>query len=198
MGPCRKGGPIPFRRLRIGRACRGTGRGRACGPISRPWDDRLVTVNLCLSVLGLSPPCLNLTRDETRFSQLRLSETTGRPLAAEDFVEHLERRLGRPIARRAPGRKPSPANTRHSCDTGCHKAGWRPQFTSDPAQHLTCRRIHVFAFSRSNAAVRREIFSRRPVSHADLPCAAHSRHSSSRGDNATPSMTRLIDSRRRA
>ena len=36
------------------------------------------------------------------------AETTGRPLGAAAFVADLERRLGRPIARRAPGRKPTP------------------------------------------------------------------------------------------
>jgi putative transposase len=45
-------------------------------------------------------------RDEARFAMLRRSETTGRPLAAEDFVRDLKRRLGRPVARRTPGRKP--------------------------------------------------------------------------------------------
>lgn len=37
---------------------------------------------------------------------LRASEGTGRPLGTADFVADLERRLGRPIARRSPGRKP--------------------------------------------------------------------------------------------
>ena len=46
-------------------------------------------------------------RWERAFSALRLSEGTGRPLGAADFVADLERLLGRPVARRAPGRKPS-------------------------------------------------------------------------------------------
>ena len=37
---------------------------------------------------------------------IRAAETTGRPLGTAAFVADLERRLGRPIARRAPGRKP--------------------------------------------------------------------------------------------
>jgi hypothetical protein len=34
------------------------------------------------------------------------TEQTGRPLGTTDFIAGLERILGRPIARRAPGRKP--------------------------------------------------------------------------------------------
>ncbi len=36
---------------------------------------------------------------------IRRSERTGRPLATAQFVADLERILGRPIARHAPGRK---------------------------------------------------------------------------------------------
>ena len=36
---------------------------------------------------------------------LRQAEGIGRPLGTADFVTELERRLGRPIARRAPRRK---------------------------------------------------------------------------------------------
>ena len=42
------------------------------------------------------------------FSAIREAESSGRPLATADFVADLERRLGRHIARRAPGRKPRP------------------------------------------------------------------------------------------
>jgi len=45
--------------------------------------------------------------DDPAFASLRAAETTGRPLGTADFVAGLERRLGRPIARRAPGRKPA-------------------------------------------------------------------------------------------
>jgi len=38
---------------------------------------------------------------------LRAAEQTGRPLGATDFIEGLERLLGRRLARRAPGRKPA-------------------------------------------------------------------------------------------
>jgi putative transposase len=70
-------------------------------------DDGLAIVKPLLERLGdfsrlLAPDA----RDEARFSALRRSEASGRPLAAEDFVRDLERRLGRPVARRAAGRKP--------------------------------------------------------------------------------------------
>jgi putative transposase len=49
-----------------------------------------------------------LERDqEAAFDRLRRSETTGRPVGADDFVRDLERRLKRPIVPRAPGRKPA-------------------------------------------------------------------------------------------
>jgi hypothetical protein len=38
-------------------------------------------------------------------------EDSGRPLGTADFVTGLERLLGRPIARRAPGRKPTASVT---------------------------------------------------------------------------------------
>ena len=44
---------------------------------------------------------------EEDFSELRRAETTGRPLGAPEFVDGLEKILGRKIARRAPGRKPT-------------------------------------------------------------------------------------------
>lgn len=39
---------------------------------------------------------------------LRASERMGRPLGTKEFVADLERRLGRPLARRGAGRKPAP------------------------------------------------------------------------------------------
>ena len=44
--------------------------------------------------------------DDSGFAMLRAAEQTGRPLGNAEFIEGLERILGRPIARRAPGRKP--------------------------------------------------------------------------------------------
>jgi hypothetical protein len=43
------------------------------------------------------------------FAALRRSEGSGRPVGTAEFVAGLERVLGRPIARRAPGRKPAAA-----------------------------------------------------------------------------------------
>ena len=43
------------------------------------------------------------------FQTLRSSETTGRPAGNAEFIAGLERLLGRPLARRAPGRKPAAA-----------------------------------------------------------------------------------------
>ena len=40
-------------------------------------------------------------------SALRAAEGTGRPVGTADFVTDLERRLGRPLAHRAAGRKPT-------------------------------------------------------------------------------------------
>jgi putative transposase len=45
--------------------------------------------------------------DDPTFAAFRTAETIGRPLGTPEFIRGLERILGRPIARRAPGRKPS-------------------------------------------------------------------------------------------
>jgi putative transposase len=73
----------------------------SCPPIS------LVTV---APVLARAPDFAALLRtdaDDPAFAGLRAAEATGRPLGTPDVVADLERRLGRPIARRAPGSKPS-------------------------------------------------------------------------------------------
>ena len=44
---------------------------------------------------------------EEKFTSWREAEGIGRPLGTADFVTELDRRLGRPTARRAPGRKPA-------------------------------------------------------------------------------------------
>jgi hypothetical protein len=43
--------------------------------------------------------------DEAAFGAPRAAERIGRPLADKDFIDGLERMLGRRVARRAPGRK---------------------------------------------------------------------------------------------
>jgi putative transposase len=47
--------------------------------------------------------------DRAAFAALRLAESTGRPLGGPAFVRRLERRLGRPLAPRKPGRPPQDA-----------------------------------------------------------------------------------------
>jgi putative transposase len=68
-------------------------------------NDALVTVR---PVLDRAPDFGKLLlgdRDEV-FAELRHAEGTGRPLGTPQFVIGLERLRGRPLARRAPGRKP--------------------------------------------------------------------------------------------
>jgi putative transposase len=72
-------------------------------------DDGLVKVGPLLERVGDFAKLLQPDeRDRERFSELRMREKTGRPLAPEDFVRDLETRLGRPVVRRAPRRKPKP------------------------------------------------------------------------------------------
>jgi len=72
-------------------------------------DDRLVTVRPVLDRIPHLKELLE-ANSEDDFSELRRAETTGRPLGASDFVTGLESLLGRKIARRAPGRRPSTDN----------------------------------------------------------------------------------------
>ena len=70
-------------------------------------NDELVTVAPVLSrVADFAALIAPDTRDEEPFARLRASEGTGRPVGNADFIRGLERILGRPIAKRAPGRKP--------------------------------------------------------------------------------------------
>lgn len=70
-------------------------------------DDALVQVAPVLSRVADFAALLAPRRaDDETFAKIREAEGTGRPLATEEFVAGLERVLGRPIARRAPGRKP--------------------------------------------------------------------------------------------
>ncbi len=68
-------------------------------------DDELVTVRPVLE------RCTNFAEllgqdHENGFGDLRRGEGSGRPVGTPEFVDGLERLLGRAIARRAPGRKP--------------------------------------------------------------------------------------------
>lgn len=69
-------------------------------------DDELVTVR---PVLERAPRFAELLaeRGDAGFAALRRSEGSGRPRGNAEFIAGLERLLGRPIARRAPGRKPT-------------------------------------------------------------------------------------------
>ncbi len=70
-------------------------------------DDGLVCVRPVLDRAERFAELIQTDADDPAFAAIRAAETTGRPLANADFVADLERRLGRPIARRAPGRKPA-------------------------------------------------------------------------------------------
>jgi putative transposase len=72
-------------------------------------DDDLVMVAPILSrIPDFTALAAAHPEDEHAFAGIRAAEGTGRPLGNAQFIEGLERILGRPIARRAPGRKPKP------------------------------------------------------------------------------------------
>lgn len=78
-------------------------------------DDGLVVVQPLLDRVPRFDDLLEPSdADERAFMAIRAAETTGRPLGTADFVADLERRLGRPLARRAPGRKPAKGSTDYS------------------------------------------------------------------------------------
>jgi len=70
-------------------------------------DDGLVKVRPVLDRVGSAADLMCSDVDDKRFAAIRAAEATGRPLGNAAFVADLERRLGRPIARQSPGRKPS-------------------------------------------------------------------------------------------
>ena len=72
----------------------------------RSEDDGLVSVRPVLDRIERFADVNKTDPDDPTFASPRAAETTGRPLGRADFVANLQRRLGRPIARRAPGRKP--------------------------------------------------------------------------------------------
>jgi hypothetical protein len=69
--------------------------------------EQMVTVAPVLDRVERFADFIETDPDDPAFASPRAAETTGRPLGTVDFVAGLERRLGRPIARRAPGRKPA-------------------------------------------------------------------------------------------
>lgn len=69
-------------------------------------DDELVSVRPVLDRVDRFADLLMGDPDERAFQALREAEGSGRPLGNADFIADLERLLGRPVARRAPGRKP--------------------------------------------------------------------------------------------
>ena len=70
-------------------------------------DDGLATVRPVLDRVEDFAALIARGDDQAQFAAIRAAELTGRPLGTADFVADLERLLGRRIARRAPGRKPS-------------------------------------------------------------------------------------------
>ena len=72
-------------------------------------DDGLADVRPVLERIPRFADLLRTDPDDVTFRLLRASEGTGRPLGAAAFIADLERRLGRPIAKRAAGRKPKAA-----------------------------------------------------------------------------------------
>ena len=69
-------------------------------------DDALVRVQPVLARVERFADLLQTDPDDAVFGALRAAEGSGRPLGNADFIAGLERLLGRPVARRAPGRKP--------------------------------------------------------------------------------------------
>lgn len=69
-------------------------------------DDGLVSVKPVLERVQSFAKLIGGDVEESAFASLRASEQTGRPLGNADFIAGLEQLLGRPVARRAPGRKP--------------------------------------------------------------------------------------------
>jgi putative transposase len=68
-------------------------------------DDGLVNVRPVLDRVTDFAVLTGDRAEDAGFARLRAAEQTGRPLGSADFIAGLERILGRPIARRAPGRK---------------------------------------------------------------------------------------------
>ena len=81
-----------------------------------PWSSVRAHLAGCDDDLVEVQPVLDRVEDfaallaevgEAGYAGLRASEGSGRPVGNAEFIAGLERLLGRPIARRGPGRKPS-------------------------------------------------------------------------------------------
>jgi putative transposase len=68
-------------------------------------DDELVSVRPVLDRIEGFAALLETAADDPGFKPLRAAENTGRPVGSDDFIAALERRLNRPLAKRAPGRR---------------------------------------------------------------------------------------------
>jgi putative transposase len=68
-------------------------------------DDELVSVSPVRNLVDRFAALLESDADDAAFRALRSSEGSGRSLGNADFIADLERLLGRPVARRTPGRK---------------------------------------------------------------------------------------------
>jgi putative transposase len=73
----------------------------------RGKDDRLVAVRPLLDLVPDWAAFLNGGLQEDEHQAIRAGERTGRPLGSDLFIKRLEKRLGRSLAKRKPGPKPS-------------------------------------------------------------------------------------------
>ncbi len=69
-------------------------------------DDGLVTVAPLLNLVPDWSAFLGAGLSDAEYETIRRGERTGRPLGTPGFIAKLEKRLGRPLARRKPGPKP--------------------------------------------------------------------------------------------
>jgi putative transposase len=74
-------------------------------------DDGVVCVSPVLERVDGFADLTTGDPDEAPFGTLRGAERIGRALANKDFIDGLERVLGRTVALRAPGRKKTPVET---------------------------------------------------------------------------------------
>jgi putative transposase len=77
-------------------------------------DDVLVRVAPLLELVGDWGKFLSEPVEQEAVQKLQAHERTGRPLGSDGFVARLERRLGRVLRPRKPGRKPKQERTKPS------------------------------------------------------------------------------------